>query len=190
MKRINLKAGFVELYDSMHALPAVAENWYHYYLINQAGTGNSLEDVRRHHSGAVLRLQAQDTEGALIELQNADFTLQNMDMHYNPLHCAWACLIHNVNGVPLSGYEHDELGEVVARLSKDGLTKEMLETSLEDIKKNSIRSYVTISPTTETEWTETHGHDWRNDVSSWLPKLSEPSVPTAKKRKKNTKRRL
>ncbi|WP_428668108.1 hypothetical protein [Runella sp.] len=167
MKKIKLNTLTLELHDSM-SIPAVAENFFHFYLINQSGTGSTIEDVRRHYSGAILRLQTEDLAGAVIELENADYTLQNMAMNFNPLHCAWACLIANIDGEPLKNYDHDYLQGIVQQCSDDGLTATILNESLEDVKKNwkpnSNTSFLSIAKS----WIDNPSPEWNVDVNTSL----------------------
>lgn len=188
MKKIKLNTLTLDLWDSM-SMPAVADNWFNYYLINQSGTGSTIEDVRRHYSGAILRLQSDDLAGAVIELENADYTLQNMAMNFNPLHCAWACLIAAIDGEPLKSYDHDYLMEIVEQCSADGLTAAILNESLEDVKKNSNQSSSTSFLSTESEWIDNPSPEWNEDVNTLLRRVNVSSTPKTKKRRPKKGRR-
>ncbi|GAB2582492.1 hypothetical protein [Spirosoma areae] len=50
----------------------------------------------------------------------------------------WACRIHSVNGVPVTDYGEDALLTKIDEWSALGLTQQLIEDSLADVKKNAL----------------------------------------------------
>ena len=140
----------IDLYDSIHELPAALETKMQGYLMEDTGVGNAPHQLLNHLTRA-LQLIDKTPNQAKTEVENAVYCYQNALDNYDAKKLAWACLIRSVNGETLADHSETHLKELIISLSDNGLSAGTIEETLETVKKNLNRSWSITSPLEEME---------------------------------------
>jgi len=101
--------------------------------------GDSIEDYDKRMSRALGYIISDDKKSALTEFTNQRQCLHNALQEYSPKGMALAVMVHSIDGNVYDSYHEDNLNEVIDKLDSIGLTKEMLDTTLDELKKKSKR---------------------------------------------------
>jgi hypothetical protein len=169
MREIRVQDTTVRLYDSIQNLPASRDSLMNYYLLSDMGVGSDMQAVDHHLNSLLSLVYEPVTEEGLSKLQqrmtdaatNLRLSYHSILSQYNPRHLAWACLIESIDGQPLTDTGEAALKALVGTLSDKGLTVELLEESLNEIKKKFPPSWELTFPDGEESadlW------DWSNDT--------------------------
>lgn len=101
-----------------------------------AEVGDSIADYDKRMARAIGYLASEDHKSAMIELTNQRQALHNALETYSPSGLALACMVYSIDNKEYPSFEEDSLNEVLDKLESIGFTKEMLDTSLSEVKKN------------------------------------------------------
>ncbi|GAB3783296.1 hypothetical protein GCM10028818_40990 [Spirosoma horti] len=128
----------VVLYDSIKDLPASAYQLARQYEVISAELGqNEAEQI-------AMLTQAENfaMTGKLAEFseQMANYRLARAltKQNFQAGQLDWACRLHSVNGVVMTDYSEDSLVAKIEEWSKLGLTQQLIEDLLDDVKKKSL----------------------------------------------------
>jgi hypothetical protein len=128
----------IALYSSIKELPIELSKKFNNYLLQDAGIGNTIEDVDDHLARLYVFINSDKKNEAIEELKNLRFNLFSMLSHWDYKSVSFGCLIKSVNGEPVTDHSSEGITALIDRLSKEGLTGNMIQPVLEDIKKNLI----------------------------------------------------
>ena len=141
MKKITYGPNTLELYDSIHVIPPHRENEMSYYLLSDFGIGHTWQDINSHLGGVMLAAKANDANLLNQEVENLILGYLTMAGKYNPKHLAWICLVHSINGEPLTDLTEGNLQKVSQKLSEEGGIEYMWESVFDELKKKFPASW-------------------------------------------------
>lgn len=125
----------VDVYSSIKELPMEVKKKFDHFMLQDAGIGNTIEDVDTHLQKIYSFVAAQKTNDALEELNNLRFNMFSAVSEINHKSMAFACMVAgNQDFTP------DGLNTLIADLSGKGLTSGMVNEVLDEVKKNLIQS--------------------------------------------------
>ncbi|WP_345114416.1 hypothetical protein [Hymenobacter algoricola] len=138
MRTISLHDGHtVDLYQSMHELPAQRHSEFQCRLVQAGGIGSTMVDVTKHFERLAQFLAAGRTEDATEELAHLHYAFNYCLEQFSPASLAFGCLVASVDGTATATkVEDDGLRQLLDRLSGWGLTQGMVEDICQDVKKN------------------------------------------------------
>jgi hypothetical protein len=84
---------------------------------------------------AISYINNDDAKSAGIELTNQRQCVFNALQEYSPKGMALAVLVYSINGVVYDSYHEDALNEKLDKLDSIGFTKEMLDKTVDHVKK-------------------------------------------------------
>jgi hypothetical protein len=136
----------ITLYSTIKELPIENSKKFNNYLLQDAGIGNTIEDVDDHLARLMVFLSEKKTPEALEEVKNLRYNLFSMISNWDYESMSFACLIKDVNGEPVTDYSSEGIITLMARLSEQGLNNEKVADVIEEVKKNLIPNVSYISP--------------------------------------------
>lgn len=126
----------VKLYASIKEMPVTLYNLSQRYLMQDSGIGSDMGAVDSHFKILDSLLSADKIEEAKKERINLRYTFYVMLEGIDFKSPALACYIHSVNEEKITDYSEEALKNLVQTLSEQGLSREMVEDQLTDLKKN------------------------------------------------------
>lgn len=130
MTEIILKKGVrrtkVLLYDDIEQMPIDRYNKLNKYWMLQDSIGSSIGDFDKNHYSKLLML-LDDKKKLQKQLENFRILVYNIMTEVNVEHLSFACMIHSINGEELTDLSQEGLKGTLSRLSKLGLTQELLK---------------------------------------------------------------
>jgi hypothetical protein len=81
-------------------------------------------------------LRAKDVDGAINEITNQRQCLFNILEEYSPSNLALCTLVYSIDGKVYGVVSDDDLQEIQNTLDSLGFSKEMLDTTISEVKKN------------------------------------------------------
>lgn len=144
MKVITTSNYKIELYDSIHNLPAWRDVKIDYYLLEDTGLGTNIEAIGSLFSSIVSAARsgnAKDVETAVYNIMSG---IYSQIQEYRPDFMAWACMIKSINGEPFEDLSWDNVKKTIKMLSDDGLTIGDLDETFEEIKKKFPESWTSF----------------------------------------------
>jgi hypothetical protein len=138
MKILAIGKTKVELYNSIKELPISASKKMHSFILQESGIGNTIQDIDSRLERLMLFLTAGNNPEALEEAKNLRFALFSTISQMSFESAAFGCLVKSVNDKENTDYSQEGLQNLVAQLSKAGLSAGMVTDILEDVKKNLI----------------------------------------------------
>ncbi len=146
MRTLSLNSGTeVVLYTSIKELPIRQSKDFGAYLIQDIGLGSSIGDVDDHLARITTFLQSDKKDEAIEELKNMRFNLFSMLEKWDYKSLSFGCLLKSVNGQEVIDRTVEGLNLLMDRLSDAGLTGEIVEDTIREVKKNLISSGSFIS---------------------------------------------
>ncbi|MBA9078323.1 hypothetical protein [Rufibacter quisquiliarum] len=140
MKRIDLKDGHhLMLHFSADELPMNQNSLFQRYLMLDAGIGRTMQDVEAHDQRFYQLLKAGRMNEAMTELANRHYNFFHILEGTNWPGLAFCCLVHSVDGEPVTDYSEQGLAALKDRLSGYGLTQGSVEGLLEEVKKRKAQ---------------------------------------------------
>lgn len=130
----------IALYSSIKELPIELSKKFNNYLLQDAGIGNTIEDVDDHLGRLYAFVNGDKKIEAIEELKNLRFNLFSMISQWDYECLSFGCLIKTVNNDPVTDYSSEGIVILMAKLSDEGLTGEMVQSVIDDVKKNLIPS--------------------------------------------------
>jgi hypothetical protein len=127
-----------KLRESPKELPINRFTIHQKYLIQASGIGSTMGDITRHLSTLDRFIAAGKLSEAAQERHNLQINIYLSLNQININSLAFAVLVDEVDGTPVSDYSEEGLQRIATQLGEAGLTQEQLSDILEDVKKNSI----------------------------------------------------
>jgi hypothetical protein len=128
----------IKLYSNIDNLPICRYNEMKKFLALAWVGDPEIEGIIKHFQNLNYFITHDKKEEALKESGNMMYGLTMIIGAINPKHVAFAHLIHSINGEEIDDYGDDNLLNVLEDLSKKGLTEEMLNDYLTEVKKKLI----------------------------------------------------
>jgi hypothetical protein len=97
--------------------------------------GDNIVDYDRRLSRAISYLNNDDSKSAGIELTNQRQCLHNALEGYSPRGMALAVMVNSIDGKTYENYQENDLNEILDKLDNIGFTKELLDDTLDHLKK-------------------------------------------------------
>ncbi len=138
---VEVKGHKIELYDSTQDLPILRFQKFNKYVMIANEVGNTFEDYDQRTVKALSFLQKEMVPEAIQELSNRRQTVFNAFNEFSPKSKAFAVLIKRIDGKYYDGYSPGELDEALKHLDRIGLSYVNSMETLNDVKKNSKRSF-------------------------------------------------
>lgn len=138
MTEVKINDTTVQLYSSIKELPIERSKKFNHYILQDVGIGNKMEDVDDHLARIMVFMSNDKKTEALEELKNLRFNLFSMVSEWNYSSTAFGYLIKSVNGKAVDLDSPESVTALIAELSGKGLTEEMVESSIEEVKKNLL----------------------------------------------------
>ena len=145
MREIKLKKFLgstkIELYDSIKELPAERNNEYNKLAFLDIGVGSTLDDFNAHFGKLHAYLQNKKSDEALQEMSNVYknfFYAINKVSIWSYCFCAF---IKTIDGKEYDKTDISDHRETIIDLSKKGLTTEMCQSTIDEVKKNLIQNF-------------------------------------------------
>lgn len=130
MRELTIGNRNIQFFTSIKELPIDQSKKFNAYLLQDAGIGNTIEDVDIHLE-KVITLLAQDKKpDAVEELKNMRFNLFSMLSQLDYKSLAFGCLIKG-----LEDYGTESIAKTINELSAEGLSVGMVQDILEEVKK-------------------------------------------------------
>lgn len=111
MKTVQIGEHVIEMYDSMHVMPANRESLMSYFQLMESGIGASWESIDSHLNGLLMAVAQDDKPSVFQAVENLRMCYWLTLSQYNAAHLGWLCSIHSVDGKPIST-EEDSLKEL------------------------------------------------------------------------------
>jgi len=140
MEEIKLDKGTVTIYKSIKELPIRLSKEFQKHLLQDIGIGNTLQDIDDHLEKLFLHAQKSDFKSVLEEAKNMRFNMFSMLSEIDFKSSAFCCLVHSINGERILDYSPEGLARIAEKLSGMGLTGELVEKHLDEVKKNLIQN--------------------------------------------------
>ncbi|MET4106044.1 hypothetical protein [Hymenobacter sp. UYP22] len=141
MRNILLSGGHhIDLYETVHELPARRHLHFNAYLVQGAGIGNTPQDINERFARVGQLIAADKTQDAVTELENLHYAFHFALEQFSPTQLAFGVLIAAVNGQPQTDFSEAALTKLVGQLSEWGLTAQLVEAEVSDVKKNCRRN--------------------------------------------------
>lgn len=141
MEEIKLPSGvIIELYSSIKEMPIKVSKEFQKYILQDLGIGSTISDIDEHLEKLFLLIQRNDQLNALEEAKNLRYNMFTMvsDIDFHSL--SFGCLVAKVSGEKQTDNSPDTINKLVEVLSENGLTNEIIDEYLENIKKNLTKS--------------------------------------------------
>lgn len=136
MRKLNLKGKEVQFYDSIHDLPIRRFQKFNKHMMIACEVGESVADYDKRMQRANGYLRAKDIDGAINEITNQRQCLYNILEEYSPSGLALCTLVYSIDGKVYSVVTDEDLQEIQNTLDSLGFSKEMLDTTISEVKKN------------------------------------------------------
>ena len=122
----------VKIYDSIDELPIARFHKYNKYLLIDSGVGSDLEDADGKFVRAI-KFVKTDPDLAVKELQNLRQLLHLINTTLNPKHLAFATLVVEIDGKPVTDLSDSGIQETLRILGE--AKKGWLDWLMESVKK-------------------------------------------------------
>lgn len=130
------KSTTVKLYSSIKEMPIVLHNRVQAYLLQDSGIGSDINSIDDHFKQMDNYSAAGQWQELAIERNNLRYNFFMMLEGIDFKSPSFACFIHSINNEPLLDYSEENLLKTINELSLKGLTMQMLEDQMMDLKKN------------------------------------------------------
>lgn len=138
-----------KLFENIDDLPAENYSYFNKYLLIDSGIGSDFAEIDGLHLSTLNTLirDPQKLAGAIQNLRSLVFNIIN---GVNVKHAAFGCLIHSVGGEQITDFSIEALKATIQKLSRYGLTDEVLKKKLLKQGKTFISSSPSISLSSST----------------------------------------
>ena len=126
----------IELFESIDDLPFNRFNAFNKYIMLDAQLGSTIADFDEKTVKIHNFLSKEMIDEALKELYNLRNTVHNAQTENNMMGFAFASLIRRIDGEFITDYSTENLKLILDKLSKWDLTKLIVYTKTEEVKKN------------------------------------------------------
>ncbi|GAB4042588.1 hypothetical protein [Spirosoma litoris] len=136
MHTLTLPRGVIELHDSPRKLPESRRVEFDYYSLIESGIGSSIQDIDRHFEPLMLILGSDDLQAQTNAVNNIRYLFFGLlHKQISPKSLAFAALVETVNGKRWDDYTEEGLQGLVLKLSQMGLTQEIIDEVLPELRK-------------------------------------------------------
>jgi hypothetical protein len=125
----------VMFYDSDKVLPYRRYHKFNKHMMIDLEVGSTIEDYDKRQSRGIQYLNAQDIKSAGIEFTNQRQCLHNALEEYSPKGMALAVMVYSIDGKVYKDYQEATLDKILDKLDAIGFTKQMLDETIEHLKK-------------------------------------------------------
>lgn len=136
MKRLVLKGKEIQFFDSIHDLPIRRFQKFNKHMMIALEVGETVEDYDKRMQRANGYLRAKDVDGAINEITNQRQCFFNALQEYSPNGLALSTLVYSIDNKVYNSLNDDDLQEIQNTLDSLGFSKEMLDTTISEVKKN------------------------------------------------------
>ena len=136
MKVVTIGKHEVQFYDSIRKLPIRRYSKFNKHMMIAAEVGETISDYDKRMQRAIGYVANEDFKSAMIELTNQRQGLHNALQEYSPNGMALATMVYSIDGVVFEDFEEDALNEVLYKLDSIGFSKELLDNTIQEVKKN------------------------------------------------------
>ena len=142
MRKVKLKCGEIEVYDSIEELPIKRFHKYNKMLLIDSGIGSDLTAFDKHISRILVYLKKGQNDLISQELTNLRQGIYFIQSEINPRLLAFSALVASIDGKPCDDISDDGLKRTASILS-DATVKEVADTMDEAKKKidNELEHY-------------------------------------------------
>lgn len=125
----------LEMYDSIDSAPI--ENYINFNRLTMiaAGIGSDQNSVIEHQNAIQRYCANGDKESLAKEFNNYQQCLAFIISNISPKMLSFVTLIHTIDGKVVQDFSDENMNEILMRLSKKGLTVQMVESFLDFVKK-------------------------------------------------------
>lgn len=125
----------VTFYDSDKALPYRRYHAFNKQMMIDLEVGSTIADYDKRQSRAIAYLNADDIKSAGVELTNQRQCLHQALECYSPKGMALAIMVYSIDGKVYKDYQEETLNEILDKLDSIGFTKQMLDDTIDHLKK-------------------------------------------------------
>ena len=122
-------------YDSDKVLPYRRYQKFNKHMMIDLEVGSNIVDYDRRLSRAISYLNNDDSKSAGVELTNQRQCLHNALEGYSPRGMALTVMVNSIDGKIYENYQENDLNEILDKLDKIGFTKQLLDDTLDHLKK-------------------------------------------------------
>lgn len=142
MRKVDLPKGghSITIHESSKELPINRFTDFQKYIIQDAGLGATMADVENHFNNLYRLLAAGLLEDAGREAYNLHFNLYLSINKISTRSLSFLVLVDAIDDKLLEDFSEANLLKVADQLGRYGLTQQLVEEIISDVKKNSIRS--------------------------------------------------
>jgi hypothetical protein len=141
-----LKKTKLLLYDNIDQLPIDRFNKANKFWMLHDNIGSSISDFDTNHFNKIALL-AGERQKCIAELNNFRILVYNIQNEVNVEHLSFACLVHSIDGEVQTDTSTSALNDLLKKLSKKGLTQDLLKKKLSKLERESILISKLSSPT-------------------------------------------
>lgn len=128
----------IRLYASAEELPIKRYSKFQKYALIESGIGADIAAIGKHFGKLFEFLTFKMQEESLSEAKNLYYTFFSMLEELNVPGLAFACLVHSIDGEPLTDLTEENLLRVVETLSGFGISQKDVAEGNERLKKKSM----------------------------------------------------
>lgn len=141
MKIVTTENHTIEMYDSIHNLPAWRDNKVNYYLLEDSGLGTDINAVGALLNSIVVASRNNNPKDVETAVFNIMSNIWGQINEYRPDFMAWACFIKSIDGKPFDDLSRENIEKTIKMLSDDGLTLGDIIDTLDELKKKLPESW-------------------------------------------------
>ena len=130
----------LKVYGGIDELPSERYNKFNIYCLLRAGIGNDAESIATHIQDLATTIGKNDTERAMVQLNNYYHALNMILNHEDTQSMAFACLVHSINGVEITDISEEGLRWIVSRIAR--AEKRVQAAQLFDLLKKKIEDEI------------------------------------------------
>lgn len=140
MIKVLINKHVLKLYDSIEDMPILNFQKYNKFLLIDSGIGSTLDDYNEHINRIIRYINESNQKNLMIELSNTRQLLYMINQEISPKYMAFAALIAEIDGKPVTDLSDDNLRSILQQLrdvkhgwliSKLAGLKKKVETELE-----------------------------------------------------------
>ena len=111
----------VTTYETIDELPIDRFTAWNKYMMIDGSIGSTFEDIDRMHLSQ-LAMVIDNKDKAMQQVSNLRELVFNLVNQVNYAHHAYCCLVHSIDGVPVTDYSDTGIKDILARLAKIGVS--------------------------------------------------------------------
>jgi len=144
MRTIQLNGKTLKIHDSVETMPITVFHRFNLYAAMDAGIGGTIEDVDRRLYRVRQFIAHDQRDNAIAELDNMRQAIAFVIENSNPELLSFAALVESIDGQAVQVDSAEDAQQLLAELSKQGLTIGKLRKSLDAAKKKWMQKWRSI----------------------------------------------